>query len=338
LAKSNPVLDARSPGEFGHAHFPGAFNLALFTNEERKVVGTAYKQQGRKQAIKIGLDYFGVKMRTMVEEVENISLTTSSNIMLVHCWRGGMRSEAIAWLLDLYGYKIYMLKGGYKKFRQYVVETFIQSFRFKILSGFTGSGKTSLLKELSLLGKATIDLEALAHHRGSAFGAINQLPQPSQEMFENSLALELRNVLNVDTWIEDESQRIGSVIVPAKLWEQMQHSPDYFIDVPFEIRLLNIKNDYGSLENEKLVDAVKRIQKRLGGLETKMVITYLLENNQTEGFRILLKYYDKCYLKSLINRHKNYPEQHIINSENGDLTEEVAILRKLTDVLQDKHI
>ncbi|MEO5995281.1 MAG: tRNA 2-selenouridine(34) synthase MnmH [Chitinophagaceae bacterium] len=304
LATTNPILDARSPGEFRHAHFPGAYNLPLFNDEERKVVGTAYNKQGRKQAIKIGLDYFGVKMRKLVEDTEELVHHRSPATVLVHCWRGGMRSEAVAWLLNLYGFKVYMLIGGYKKFRQYVLETFSQPFDFRMLAGFTGSGKTNLLHALARKGQTIIDLEELAHHRGSAFGAIGLPPQPSQEMFENKLALMLRNKFSNFIWLEDESQRIGSVIMPSRLWEQMQCSPVYFLDIPFELRLQQLKKDYGNLEKEKLTEAVTRIQKRLGGLETKLAIQFLKENNVLESFKILLAYYDKCYFKSLDKRKK----------------------------------
>ncbi len=326
LAKTNLIIDARSPGEFKHAHFPGAYNLALFTDEERNIVGTAYKQQGHGQAIKIGLDYFGVKMRMMVEEVENIVRKHPSTCILIHCWRGGMRSEAVAWLLDLYGFKVYMLKGGYKNFRHYVLETFALPFKLKLLSGNTGSGKTNLLQELSRQEKTSIDLENIANHKGSAFGAINQPPQPSQEMFENMLALKLRDSITDYIWLEDESQRIGSLIIPLKLWEQMQQSPIYFVDIPFESRLLRIELEYGKLDKEKLIEAIRRIQKRLGGLETKMAILYIEENNFIECFRILLKYYDKCYQKSLNNRYKNNLVSTIITCEVVDAKKNIGLL------------
>ena len=156
-----PVLDVRSPGEYSHAHIPGAYSLPLFSNEERKIVGTAYKQQGKQIAIKLGLDFFGVKMKAMVEEVEALILNRNSlnakstvnhqlstNIVLVHCWRGGMRSAGIAWLLDLYGYQVYTLVGGYKAYRNWVLQQFEIEYNCKILGGYTGSGKTDLLKQL----------------------------------------------------------------------------------------------------------------------------------------------------------------------------------------------
>lgn len=320
LSGEHPVLDVRSPGEFKHAHIPGAHNLPLFSDEERKIVGTTYKQQSREAAIKVGLEFFGVKMKGMVEEVEKLPTT---NCILVHCWRGGMRSAAIGWLLDLYGYKVYLLAGGYKAYRKWVLEQFEKAYGFRIIGGYTGSGKTPLLHELGKQGHAIIDLEALAHHKGSAFGALGEKEQPKQEMFENLLAEKLQvtsSMLQVEDsnspfrfpqgngrssggiWLEDESQRIGNLQIPMPLWYTMRKSPVYFLDIPFEERLGHITREYGKFEKEKLVNAIIRIQKRLGGLETKNAINHLLENNHSDCFRILLTYYDKWYTKGLYNR------------------------------------
>ena len=337
LAKQYPVLDVRSPGEYTHAHIPGAYSLPLFSDEERKVVGTAYKQESRKTAIKTGLDYFGVKMRKMVEEAEVIISNRQSanskgqladsplpiaNCVLVHCWRGGMRSAGVAWLLDLYGFKVFTLAGGYKTYRQWARSQFEKQYNFTIVGGYTGSGKTLVLHELKRLGKAVIDLEGLASHKGSAFGALGERRQPSQEMFENLLAAELylvaqnlvsaeaaglaKNSLPETIYLEDESQRIGLLNIPTELWNTMRKSPVSFIDIPFEERLNYLTAEYGKFEKEKLVNAVIRIQKRLGGLETKNAVNYLLENNHKECFSILLKYYDKWYGKGLLNR-ENLP-------------------------------
>ena len=325
LAKHYPVFDVRSPGEYKHAHIPGACSLPLFTDEERKVVGTTYKQQSREQAIKIGLDYFGPKMRKMVEEVESICssrnshLTTQdSRIILVHCWRGGMRSGAISWLLDLYGFKVYTLIGGYKKFRNYVLDTFRLPFHLNILGGYTGSGKTELLKALKERGERVIDLEDIAKHKGSAFGSIGMPQQPGQEMFENILAQSLHEVRGKlsetgktpsdfmahpsGIWLEDESQRIGHVNIPGDFWQNMRQSPLYFLDIPFEERLKHIVQEYGQLDPEKVADAIGRISQKLGNLNAKTAILLLKEGKITESFNILLNYYDKFYFKSLHNR------------------------------------
>ena len=172
-----------------------------------------------------------------------------------------------------------------------------------------------VFKKLTQQGEIVIDLEEIARHKGSAFGNIGLEKQPSQEMFENLLAIQLRiiddswqmaeSVIGHPSsaiWLEDESQRVGDVNIPNELWKNMRQSPVYFLDIPFEERLKHIVKEYGGLDKEELVNSIIRIQNRLGGLETKNAINFLLENNTTECFRILLKYYDKWYLKSLHNR------------------------------------
>ena len=181
-----PVLDVRSPGEYQHARIPDAISFPLFTDEERKVVGTLYKQRSREAAIKAGLDHFGPKMRPMVETAEALTeqmfKAGRPRTVLVHCWRGGMRSGAVAWLLDLYGIKVFSLVGGYKKFRHWVLHQFEQDWPLQIIGGHTGSGKTITIRHLQEKNEQSIDLEALASHKGSAFGAMDMPPQPSQEM------------------------------------------------------------------------------------------------------------------------------------------------------------
>lgn len=304
-----PVLDVRSPGEYTHAHIPGAVSLPLFDDEERKVVGTSYKQQSREAAIKIGLDYFGPKMRKMVEFVEQLveqRNEAGDKTVLVHCWRGGMRSGAVAWLLDLYGFKVYLLEGGYKAYRNWVLEQFRQDFNFIVVGGNTGSGKTLVLEELRKRGHAVLDLEGIARHKGSAFGGMGKEPQPSTEMFENIAAFELFRMTRSNTdqliWVEDESQRIGDLNMPIELWNTFRIKPLFFLDIPFEKRLDYIVKDYGVYPKEVLINAIVRIQKRLGGLETKTAVTCLLENDTKGCFEILLKYYDKHYRKALENR------------------------------------
>lgn len=375
LAKTHPVLDVRSPGEYLHAHIPGAISLPLFSDEERKVVGTAYKQQSKQVAVKIGLKYFGVKMVEMVETVEALfkglqentdnqtskgslknsnttkhtnptqeslsksnlnPLTNSSTEMpftprtvLVHCWRGGMRSAGVAWLLDLYGYQVYTLQGGYKAYRGWVLAQFEKEYPIQILGGYTGSGKTEVLKVMAQQSASVIDLEGLAGHKGSAFGNMGLPPQPSQEHFENKLANALFFAAQESTapqtkdpsnhsassktdpitpqpiWMEDESQRIGTVNIPTVLYQQMRKKPVYFLEIPFDARLDYICLHYGKFPKEQLVNAVIRIKKRLGGLETKTAINALVEDDVRAAFSVLLQYYDKQYGKGLERNREN---------------------------------
>lgn len=355
LANKYPVIDVRSPGEYDHAHIPGAYNLPLFTDEERKTVGTSYKQESREQAIKIGLDFFGPKMRPMVEEVEKIISNRQqaisndkngnlpiANCLLIYCWRGGMRSAGVAWLMDLYGFKIYTLAGGYKRFRNHVLDTFKLPFQFKVLGGYTGSGKTEMLKALENQGEFVVDLEDIAKHKGSAFGKLGIIKQPTQEMFENLLAQKLNEIakkksearnngsdMRIATWLEDESQRIGDINIPYLLWRRMRQSPIYFLEIPFEERLKHIVEEYSKYDKETLLNCIGRIKERLGGLETKNAIAFLNEDNYIESFRILLKYYDKWYLKSLHNREDINSLLSIIPYEKIDIQHPDLFIRQI---------
>lgn len=336
-----PIIDVRSPGEYNHAHIPGAYSVPVFTDEQRAIIGTAYLQENRQTAVNHGLNYFSERMKIIPEEIFNIikDWKMKENILssdlkhegiLIHCWRGGMRSEAVAWLMNLYGYKIYLLNGGYKSFRRWASAQFEKKYSLKVLGGFTGSGKTQVLNELKRQGGKVINLEDLANHKGSAFGTLGEKPQPSHEMFENILAKELNAISyngNGDTeknineiWIEDESIHIGKVGIPKIFWEQMRASPLFFLDIPFEQRLNYISNTYGVFDEKDLIACVLKIQKRLGGLDTKNAIHYISENNFKEGFAILLKYYDKQYGKSLENRENLQSLLNKVACKNVDIS------------------
>lgn len=345
LAHKHPVLDVRSPGEYMHAHIPDAYSLPLFTDEERKVVGTAYKQESKQKAIKIGLQYFGAKMTQMVEDAErimadhyakNVLEQSKEKNVIVHCWRGGMRSASVAWLLDLYGFKVSTLIGGYKSFRGWCTDLFTKEYPFKIIGGYTGSGKTKIVQELEQRGDAAIDLEALANHKGSAFGHLGEKPQPSQEMFENKLAMALRASASANCiWLEDESQRIGTVSIPNILYTYIQTMPVYFLEIPFKERLKYIADKYGIFEKEKLAESIIRITKRLGGLETKTALEYLEAGDILNCFKILLKYYDKYYLKCLEQKKDKVLFIKNIALENVDLITNSNTLKAMENTVSE---
>lgn len=307
--RDNLTLDVRSPSEYRHAHIPGAVNLPLFSDEERAIVGTAYKQQSRETAVKLGLDFFGPKMRHMVEVTEQWlcdkyplqSVAPSDHTIYLYCWRGGMRSAGVAWLLDLYGFKVVTLEGGYKAFRNFILGQFErEDLSIHLLGGYTGSGKTQILHEMAQEGENVIDLEGIACHKGSAFGNLGMPEQPSQEMFENFLGMEIfRRAQNKRLiWMEDESQRLGHVNIPNALWHKMEQAPVRYIQLPFEERLERILAEYSHHDVERMIHATQRIQKRLGGLDTKNTIQHFRDGNIREAFRILLRYYERQYDKS----------------------------------------
>jgi tRNA 2-selenouridine synthase len=299
--KTIPCIDVRSPGEYLKAHIPSAHNIPLFENEERAKVGTRYKQQGKDNAVLLGLDIVGPKLAGFVKKVNKIC--GENREIAVHCWRGGMRSGSFAWLLETAGYTVYILKGGYKAYRNHVLQSFDEQRKLIVIGGKTGSGKTETLLELAKNGQQIIDLEGLAHHKGSSFGALGQLAQPQTEMFEN-LVHQQWSLLDATKpiWIEDESKNVGSCMVPQGLFLQIRAAKVAFLEVPLEERLKFLVGTYGIENHDGLVSSVNKIEKRLGGQHHKAALIALQSNDYKEVARITLIYYDKAYLYGVGNR------------------------------------
>ncbi|PLX90792.1 MAG: tRNA 2-selenouridine(34) synthase MnmH [Desulfuromonas sp.] len=299
-AENCPVFDARTPGEYVKAHIPGAYNLPLFSDEERHQIGILYKAQGREVAVLRGLEMVGPRLTDYIARVKE---TTDSREILIHCWRGGMRSSSLAWLLDTAGYRVGLLQGGYKAYRRQVQTTLAAPWPLLILSGMTGSGKTELLQMLARRGEQVLDLEGLASHRGSAFGAIDGLAQPTTEQFENDISAQLQTlVANKPIWVEDESRRIGRAVINEAFYQQMRKAPAVRIDVPREQRVERLCTDYGSEAPEKLADAVTNISKRLGGEQARATLQAIANGDIASAAHAILDYYDKTYLFGLSQR------------------------------------
>lgn len=300
-----PVVDVRSPGEFEKAHIPGARNIPMFDDAERKVVGTAYKQINREAAIYAGLDFMGAKMVKLVKEAERVA--GRNKTLLVHCWRGGMRSQSMAWLFETIGITCFVLEGGYKTFRAHVREVYSRPCELRVVGGRTGSGKTAILHRLEKKGEQVIDLEGLANHKGSAFGALGEERQPSTEQFENDLSLKLSTLDPANrTWIEDESRNIGKCVIPGEFYEQMRSCPMYFLDISRELRAGHLVKDYAGYETEDLKKCVLKIERKLGGDRSKEAIDAIERADFYNTAMITLHYYDKAYMFSLDKNHKAY--------------------------------
>ncbi|MCX6291800.1 MAG: tRNA 2-selenouridine(34) synthase MnmH [Bacteroidetes bacterium] len=294
LSRQQPLLlDARSESEFKQGHIPSAVNLPLLNDEHRAIVGTTYKQKGREAAVLAGFDLVGSKFGDVVRKVH--ALTGDKHVML-YCWRGGMRSNIMAWVLSMAGFKVTLLKGGYKTFRGWVLNCFHQPKKIFIIGGRTGSGKTDVLKLLKEHSEQVIDLEALAHHKGSAFGALGEKPQPRSEQFENLLALEW-NGMDEDEilWLENESITIGSVKIPNVIFECMRKAPVIEIKTDMESRVKRILDDYGKFPAEILAENTMKLQKRLGELRTRQAVQALLDGDKIKWLEEILSYYDKTY-------------------------------------------
>ena len=302
LSEPIPLIDVRTPAEFEQGKIPGAFNLPIFTNEERVLVGTTYKQVGREQAILLGFDLTGNKWSLFIKEALEIS---PAKKIAVHCWRGGMRSGAMAWALDLYGFEVYLIEGGYKSYRRWSAAQFEKPYQLIIVGGMTGSGKTRLLHQLQSMNEQVIDLEDLAQHQGSSYGTMNKMVQPTQEQFENNFAFRL-NQLDRDyrIWVEDESLTIGKRCIPNPFWYQMRNSLLFNLNVPHEHRVELLATEYGVLAKTFLIECTERIWKRLGPEQTKNAILAIEDDRMPDFIRIVLVYYDKTYKTGLNKRNK----------------------------------
>ncbi len=295
------MADVRAPKEYLQGHIPHSVSMPLFADEERAIIGTLYKQVGRDTAVEKGLEMVGPKLASFVTQAKQIA---PDKRIIVHCWRGGMRSGSMAWLLSMAGFRVYLLEGGYKAFRKHFLGILEQGLpQLKVLGGPTGSGKTELLLQMQQNGHQVIDLEGLAHHKGSSFGAINQAPQPTTEQFENEVFTILSSFdLSQPIWVEDESKLIGTVHLPNALYKQMQQVPVYVVNIPLEKRIDRLVADYTHCEKHLLEEALLRIKKRVGPQNVKAAQEALALNDFRTVAEIVLQYYDKAYAYGLQGR------------------------------------
>ncbi len=302
LKQSSPILDVRSPSEFLEGHIPGAISFPLFTDEERSIVGTLYKKEGKDIAVKAGLRFVGPKLASFVEMAELLAKETKE--LRLYCARGGMRSSSLSWLLTTAGFHSSVLSGGYKSFRKWTLERFSQKYSLKVLGGFTGSGKTELLLKLKEEGSQIIDLEDLAAHRGSSFGQLDKKVQPSTEQFENNLAWNLSSCnLDQPLWIEDESRMIGTCCVPQDLWDQMTAAPFFWMKSTKEERIKRLIQGYGKYPLEDLTASVRRLTKKMGLERVENIVKAIEENHMEIAVSAILEYYDQAYQYSSQKRH-----------------------------------
>ena len=316
---AGPILDVRAPAEYAQGHIPGALSLPLFTDEERARIGTIYKQVNPEKAVLLGLDFFGPKMRRMVEEAKKLA---PGQEVRLHCWRGGMRSGAVQWLLELGGLHVNLLDKGYKDYRRWALAEMARPRQLRVLGGATGSGKTAVLHALAAQGEPVLDLEKLANHQGSSFGSLGQPPQPTQEQFENDLAAALAKLPDDrPIWVEDESRTIGGLGIPAAFFEQMRAAPLVVLDVPSAARVQYLAADYGRHDAGGLAAAVLRLRKRLGGLVTKEALGAIADGDMPRMVELVLAYYDKSYGYGLEGR-----KGVIIPAEGADAKVNAALV------------
>ncbi len=323
-AENLPVIDVRSPGEFQQGHIPVAHNIPIFDNEERARVGTTYVKIGKEPAIELGKSIAGKKTDYYLEMIREVA---PANQMLLHCWRGGMRSAKIAQFYVENGYKVYLLEGGYKAYRGYIRKQFSTPRPLFLIGGYTGSGKTAILKEIKKSGNQVIDLEALACHKGSNFGHLGQHSQPSTEQFENDLyALWAKLDASKPLWLEHESMSIGSVFLPETFRAAMLAGMLFFIDVPKTARIHRLVDEYACFPKPAIQQVLEHLGIFMGSYQSHQALTALQNDDFEKVANLTLAYYDKLYENSL----KRRPVQNVIkiSLQSENVTEHAAILLK----------
>lgn len=300
LLESHCIVDCRTPLEFAEDHLPGAVNVPILTNEERVEIGTIHNHQGPQAARMRGLELTCGRFGAMVREIADHA---KGRTVLVYCWRGGLRSRSMAVLLEMTGYPVVQLQGGYKAFRNHVTACFDQ-FRpvapLIVIHGMTGTGKTDFINRLDRDHWTVIDLEGLARHRGSAFGSLGLGEQPTQKRFDTLLWQAFRTApAGRPIVVEGESQRIGQVMLPGHLYDVMTAGCKVWCHASLETRVERLAAEYACQEyRAPMACALERIRKKLGGVR-HAELKRLLENWDVAGLArgLVEQYYDKLYYK-----------------------------------------
>jgi len=317
-------VDVRAPIEYNEDHIPGAINLPIFNDDERKEVGTLYKMAGREDAVKRGAEIGG---KRIVDIINSLTEIKDKNI-IIYCARGGMRSGAVASLINSLGIKTYRIKDGYRSFRKLVMDQLslvtIKPAVF-VLQGLTGAGKTEILKCIP----NSVDLEEMAGHRSSLFGGIG-LQQNSQKCFETLLWQRLEELKNKNYILfEGESRKIGNLHIPENIFRQMREAPPIYIETSIERRVAIIKKEYtGYNEDERILKTVNSLRTKLGVVKTDTLIKLYNMGEIDEFIKILLlDYYDTLYRHTL---DKLEYLDKVINRDTREASEKVLQVIKKT--------
>lgn len=325
-----PIVDVRAPVEYERGHISGAVNIPLLTNEDRHQVGLCYRRNGHHAAVHLGLQLVGPRMAELAQKgVE----TAVNGRIAVYCQRGGKRSQSLSWLWSQMGLTVHRLDGGYKSFRKWVGEILEQPRRYILLAGSTGVGKTAYLHRLAEAGECVIDLEGLAHHKGSAFGAIGEQSSPLQGHFENTLAMRLWSYEDVSPiWMEAESRRIGTCQIPDPVCVGMQQAQRIYIECSRSQRVARLCTDYESASIAELERALHAIRKRLGSEMYNQALKDLYEDNRAGVVDKVLGYYDKIYAK-----HRTVYASQIIATIDASKLSEDEVVSRLQSIKGEKY-
>jgi len=316
------LIDVRSPGEYKTATIPGAVNVYLFNDEERKVIGTVYVQESVEKAKKLGVEVVSKNLPIIYEKITE--LEKEYRKLIFFCARGGMRSSSLVSLLGSLGVNTLKLRGGYKGYRAYINEKLpkiIKEINFIVIHGNTGTGKTDILKNLSLKGYDILDLEGAANHRGSLLGSVGLGCENSQKQFESLVYHSLKNRKSNYIFVEGESKRIGNIIIPEFIYSAMMEGKHLNITADIDFRVKNIIKDYVKSDNSgvknndsEIIEALNKLRKYISD---KRIDNYIKEikacNYEWVAEELMIKYYDPMYE----NKEFNYD----LNIKNNDIEE-----------------
>ncbi|MCL5056985.1 MAG: tRNA 2-selenouridine(34) synthase MnmH [Actinobacteria bacterium] len=297
------IVDVRSEGEYGDTTIPGAINVPLLNNEERARVGTVYKQVSPAAARRLGMELISPKLVEMVNTIE--SKAVPGKKVILFCWRGGLRSQFVSYVLDLMGFDVYRINGGYKAYRRYV-NTYVNEselpHRAVVAHGLTGVGKTLVLRELLKMGMPVLDLEGLAVHRGSVYGKVGLPPSPTQKHFEALIFEEIKRAEEKGIFlVECESRRLGRLLVPVPLMKAMKNGYRILLYAPLEVRIRRSVEEYMAGMQEKdivpqLLEATSALVRYLGNKKVEMLNSFIAEGQIERAVEFLLvEYYDPLY-------------------------------------------
>lgn len=324
LRKDFPLIDVRSESEFQSGHICGAENIPLLKDQERVIVGTDFKQKGQSEAIRTGFRLVGPRLEVMINEAVAFA---DNRELLVYCWRGGMRSKNFCSFVSMAGLKTHRLEGGYKVYRDKVFESFGRKLPILVIGGKTGGGKSEILRALEKAGEQVIDLELMANHKGSAFGGLLQLPQPTNEQFLNDLFEKIQSLdFSRPVWVEDESIAIGKIFLPGEFFDQKKAAPVIQIEVEKSVRVNRLVQEYGPAGKNEFLQAMEKITKKLGGQNFNAAKEQLLRGDMHATIDLLLNYYDKAYTYSLDKKSSAIRE-----SFKWDGGETNTLIRQLTE-------
>lgn len=308
LHQDHIFIDVRSESEYNDETIPGAINIPILNDEERKIVGTTYKQESVEKAKLLGLEFVGKKLPFIYKEIS--SLNEKDKTLVFFCARGGYRSSSLVSLLSSIGTHSIKLQDGYKGYRHHISDTLpslVEDITFVVLYGNTGTGKTEILKRLKNLDVDVLDLEGAANHRGSILGSVGLGKQNSQKMFESLIYHSLKNIKENIIFTEGESKRIGRDVIPECIFKKIRTGIHINITAPIEYRVETILKDYVHGTDDELIEALTCLKKRLGKERVDRYVKWIKEDNYKEVIKeLMINYYDPLYENNSRNFIKTF--------------------------------